>query len=171
MNRHRWTQTLIVALSLISMAWAGQPGPTPANWGQAHMEDWVCPGTYAPATGTVPLPTVITDMPLPVALSTTGGPVLISFTMNTDQNHGGGTYLTTQTLLVNQAAIGVEVSWLPNQHDARTFTHIMALPAGGHSFGVAIACHNSNPITWAADYYLTVTQAWLSVYELPSVPK
>jgi len=42
-------KTVLLTLALVAMAcgaWAGQPGPTPPNWGQSDVSDWTCPLCY-----------------------------------------------------------------------------------------------------------------------------
>lgn len=150
--------SILILVSLSSLAWAGQRDLLPPNVGQVDLvEDWRCPVTYPynPNDGDQ---LIFTPFPLSVSLTTTGGPVLLSLVLSVT-----GTYTTTLILTADQSASGTGLVWGYYQPQA-TVTRIMAVPAGTHTFGAMIACANGGDPAW-------VTQAWLSVYELPSVAR
>jgi hypothetical protein len=150
MHTHRWMLSLLTTVALASAALAGQPGPKPPNVGQVDMVDaWVCPPDM-----------LVRDLPLTLSLTTTGGPVLVSYTVNV-WAAGIGTVIIL-TPLADEGSIGADVSWFGVSRDVITLTRVIDdLSAGTHTFGAQIACQFSS----------TVTRAWLTAYELPTIPR
>jgi hypothetical protein len=152
--------TLIAAAILLTLtrAWAGQPGPTPANWGQADTSDWNCPLT----TGVDNPPPIYTPMPVGVALTTSGGPVLASVNLTSSTNSASPRLLLRFT--VGGVPVGPTVEFLTGHLRLESETRILPIQAGSHSIGVSLACLTGGDA-------VTIEQAWLSVYELPTIPK
>ena len=146
--------SLLTALSLVSVVVAGQPEPI-ANVGQVDLfDDWSCPLTY-------PFPPLIfTDMPLSLALTTTGGPVLVAMTLTTESI--SSLREITLILVADNQSIGADVRWQANDRGLASVTRVYQLPAGAHTFGVKMACQTGG------DTFI-VTRAWLTAYELPLI--
>jgi hypothetical protein len=153
-------RTALLTLIIVAMAcgaWAGQPGPTPPNWGQADVSDWTCPQYYPN-----PTPNFVT-LPVAVALTTTGGPVLLSMTLNSFNSSSSGAR-TLIDVLVDGVRVGPIVDWDSIGGSLDSLTRVIPVAAGAHTFGLAIAC-NAQGNTY------TVERAWLAAYELPTIPR
>jgi hypothetical protein len=148
-HRIRWLLSFLITVALTHAALAGQPRPTPPNVAQVDMVDaWVCPPDM-----------IVRELPLDLSLTTRGGPVMVSYTVNV-WAAGVGTVIIL-TPLVDQGSIGADVSWFGVSRDVITLTRAIDLPAGTYTFGAQIACQYSS----------TVTRAWLTAYELPTIPR
>jgi hypothetical protein len=154
----KMTLTAAALLWTFTLAWPGQPGPTPPNWGQTDLSDWTCPQFYPN-----PTPQFVV-LPVSVALTTTGGPVLVSLGLNSFNTAGSGARLLVD-LTVDGVPVGTAVDWnLMSGGGLDALTRIVPVTSGAHTFGVSIACNASGNV-------FTIERAWLAAYELPAIPK
>lgn len=156
MNIQRTTSIslLLMTLSCASLTWAGQRDstPLPANVGQVDFDgNWYCPSANT-------FPTFV-DVPVSLSLTTTGGPVLVSFTLNMDAL--GQYTMLMLSPVADEQSINADVAVYIYTRGLVTLTRVVILPAGVHSFGVKMAC----------EYSAAVASAWLTAYELPSIPR
>ena len=141
--------SLIAAASLTTMAWAGQPEPS-ANVAQVDVTaPWTCPTTF-------------TNIPVSLALTTEGGPILVTLTINPPTFWGGGERILFEPVIDGQPIPGdqLTVSNSNNWLWPFVFTRVYSLSAGTHTVGGRLAC-----LTNAA----TMGRAWLYAYELPLI--
>jgi hypothetical protein len=135
MKRQHTLITIAVVACWIGLTWAGQPSPTPPNWGQADVSDWTCPLFYPdPAPHFGPLPAT-------VALTTGNGAVLVSLTLNSFTISGRQELLADFTL--DGAPVGALVDWDTGGGGAgklASLPRVIPVTSGTHNFGVAIAC-------------------------------
>jgi hypothetical protein len=152
-----WAMGLLTILALTSFAYGAQQEASPVaqsgpNVGQVDLAGpWSCPESF---NGTI-----FADVPLSVALTTTGGPVQMQVTLTAQSNQAG----TSGVLLFDPVIDGVERAedrlFL---HDTTwVFSRIYQLPAGQHVFAGCMACQ----------FTFDAVHGWLSAYELPPVPK
>jgi hypothetical protein len=156
--------TLIAAAILLTLtlAWAGQPGPTPPNWGQADLPDgWRCEGPTSAFSE-------FFEVPGALSLSTGGNPVLLSVTVNMQHSPNFTTYGPGfQVMLVvdGQASSVPLVSriyyGIGYEAQAVSATRLIPMGSGPHTVRVRIACQNP----WV------IIDGWLAAYELPTIPK
>jgi hypothetical protein len=154
MKTQTWTWTLIIVTITVLAGIASGAAPTgSANVGQTDLEAWSCPLSF-------PQPT-FSAMPIGVSLTTIGGPVLLSLTLNTFAASSSAQLAVELT--VDQAPINADLQWNTNARQLSTLTRVVTVSAGAHTFGADIACISGDAIT--------VTRAWLSAYELPLIRK
>jgi hypothetical protein len=154
MQRQHTLITIAVVACWIGLAWAGQPSPTPPNWGQVDFQgDWACPampsGTYA-------------DIPnLSLNLTTSGGPLLVMANLNlanvTSQPQAAFLVPAIDGQALENDRLRIDVSSVT----ATAFERMYPVPTGTHTVGLRMTC----PVP---DSGLHVWRGWLSVYELPS---
>jgi hypothetical protein len=142
--------TLLVALTLSTGMAFGAPPVGSANVAQVDVTTpWGCPTTF-------------TNIPLSLALTTDGGPVLVTFTINTPTSWPGGEGILFEPVIDGQPIPGdqLTVSNSNNWLWPFVFTRVYSLSAGTHTVGGRLAC-----LTNAA----TMGRAWLYAYELPLI--
>ena len=156
MKRQQTLITIAVIACWMGLTWAGQPSPTPPNWGQADVSDWTCP--LSPQAG----PPNFVALPASVALTTRNGAVLVSLTLNSFTISARQELLADFTL--DGAPVGALMDWDTGGSGAEklaSLTRVIPVTSGTHSFGVAIACVTGGDA-------MVIERGWLSAYELPT---
>lgn len=100
-------------------------------------------------------------MPVSVSLTTSGGSVLLSLTLNTFAQSSTAQLATDFT--VDQQGGNADVQWNTNSTQLASLSLVVAVGAGVHTFGVEIACISGDA--------MTITRAWLTAYKLPLTKK
>jgi hypothetical protein len=148
MKRQRLMFSVVTCLWLAGMAY-GAPPKGSANVKQTELtSSYTCGFTFTP-------------VPIDVTLTTAGGPVLLSLTVNVYALSGTGNAtlafaIDGQTLSA-QALVGSADTYL-----LMSPSRVVEVPAGVHTFGAMLACTVND---------MTVGNAWLSAYELPLIRK
>jgi hypothetical protein len=147
--------SLLTALSLASLVVAGQPEPR-ANVGQADLaEAYVCPRS-----------TELQLVPVSVALTTEGGPVLVNIVV-VGYSWEGPIPVSLSVLFTVDGEPHYETEVTAG---GTSFTlspsRIFDVPAGAHRFGMSVICSPSS-----TGYPVLIYKAWLSAYELPLLKK
>jgi hypothetical protein len=150
---------LVVSGSLVSLLFTlFTLGATEANAQNVAQVDGTT-GSGVCSTGGV-----VVDVPgLALGLTTTGNPVLISYTVQFNANPTGGITLwpvidgVTQTIGQRDRFIGD----FSGQVADVTFSRVYTLAEGEHTFGLRATCQSQ----------VLFTTRWLTVYELPTGKK
>jgi hypothetical protein len=160
----RWS-LLLATLTLPILTWAGQPQTQPPNWGQTDAfgltleSGWDCEPGDNPVGGFHAIPDLV------LTLTTSGNPVLVTFSFNLR----GGESVTPGSAIRFQPVIdgvpmtddlqGWQLKNTSSMIDVFVYTRIFELSAGTHTISAEVACQG-----------ITILfRGWVNGYELPSV--